>query len=192
MIKDAETIVVRESSDIEALIDGGNYLAAYLKIKNLPEDDPKKDELAGRVVMKIVEDLGNAQKKDAEEKVFYLRSLLIWIFKDVPGLSLIYRDQLKSSRKSSQPVLDFFNTLKEIGERPLQPQDVAQKIEETVLNIKQNIDDAAQRLNNDEVREQVRDLFTLAETGVREGLKQVSDIIDMIAKNQRNSKDEEK
>lgn len=169
---------------IEAAIDDGNYLSAYMTLQREKQKDGALGEqevidFTGRIVERIIDDLSRLPKRENRERIVYLRSLLVWIFKDVPGLSGVYREQLRILTGQTGPIADLLKTLNLRGVSNITGNEdaVADEVEDVVDTIKQNLEDVAEKVRTGDVNEQVRDFFTAAESGVRQGIRQLNDVL---------------
>jgi hypothetical protein len=160
-------------SYVGQLIDSGNYLAAIICIKELQEDYLKA-ELMGKMVNRITDEMNTYTTRRNQEKILYLRSLLMWIFRDFPHLGRIYREQLNAVQQPSNP-FNLLNGLKTLGSASLDQKEMAENIEDTVDSIKQNFEDATESVKNGEVEDKINDFFNMAGDGIRKGLKGLSD-----------------
>jgi hypothetical protein len=162
------------------LIDSGNYLAAIICIKELAEDYLKA-ELMGKLVNRITDEMNTYTTRRNQEKILYLRSLLMWIFRDFPHLGRLYREQLNASQQPANP-FNLLNGLKNLGSAPLDRQEMAENLEDTVDSIKQNIEDATESVKNGEVEDKINDFFSQAGNEIKKGIKGLSDFFGNISK----------
>ena len=145
-----------------------NYLAACLTLKNIELDDIDKYELTGEVAKYVVSDLASEKNR---EKVLYLRSVLVWLFKDVPGLASVYREQLRMASGTHNPVRDFVRGVQTFSDIATGGKSV--DMEETV-------DDIAENLKPEAIQEKVKDFFSQAGVDIDEGIKRASDFFDAL------------
>ncbi len=175
-----------ELDHIRDMINNGNYLGAGRRILNLHEGEPERDDLLGEMAMAAVDELNNLSPRSNGEKIYYLRSVLAWIFREVPGLSFLYRDQLKYSNPGIESVFDFF---KKRTHFPSSPEDAVETVKETVENIKQTVDDASEKISKEDIRKTTDDILQQAEKGIKDGVNMVSDFLKSMDKKEG---DEEK
>ncbi len=155
---------------IEQLIEKENYLAVTAILKEWDEEDNYKHEIAGLLVQAILEEI--KEKRGEKDRVIFLRTILIWVFRDYPGLSQIYRNQLREALYTGRP--DIASTLKNLGDLATGKRDIKEDLEDLVDNLKQNIEDAQENKKSDDVKETVTNIVELAEEGLKSGLDQVS------------------
>ena len=146
-----------------------NYVAACLSLKNIEIDDMDKYEVTGEVAKCVVADLASEKNR---EKVLYLRSVLIWLFKDVPGLASVYREQLRLASNAANPVRDFVRGVQTFSDMATGGKSA--DIEETV-------DDIAENLRPEAIQEKVKDFFSQAGVDIDEGIKKATDFFDSLS-----------
>ena len=98
---------------VEGYLEEKNYLAACLYLKNEELPDESRYELTGEVAKYVVEDLASERNK---EKILYLRSVLVWLFKDIPGLASVYREQLRLASGGPNLMRDFVRGVRNFSE----------------------------------------------------------------------------
>ncbi len=157
-----------------------NYVAAYLAIKDSGLSDVERHEYTGTLVTKIVDELGDCSRRNERERVTYLRSLLAWIFRDVPGLSSLYREQLRLANTRGDLASDVYQGFKNFNEIASGRKGVSEGIEETVDQVRRNLEDAADNLRAGDAGESVRSFVSAAETGIRDGLTQMGRIFEQL------------
>lgn len=157
-----------------------NYVAAYLAIKDSGLSDVERHEYTGTLVTKIVDELGECSRRNERERVTYLRSLLAWIFRDVPGLSSLYREQLRLANTKGDFASDVYQGFKSFNEIAGGRKGVAEGIEETVDQVRRNLEDAADNFRSGDTSESVRSFVSAAEAGIRDGLTQMGRLFEQL------------
>jgi hypothetical protein len=153
---------------INELISEKNYIGAYLLLKDTEIEQAAKYDLTGRIVTDIIDDLTSEKNR---EKIAYLRSILVWIFRDVPGLSSVYREQLRLSSGGGTPVADFLKGIRTFG-------DLNDKFD----TIKDRVEEAADSPEVNDFQDKLKDFFSQAGVEVEQGLKRATEFFDNLNK----------
>lgn len=161
-----------------AYLDEKNFIAAYTYLKETFSDKQLKTELAGLLVNRIFDELDDPGIRARSERRLYYRSLLLWIFRDFPGLGVIYRGQLGKEKSAT----DLVSFIKKAATDGITRDDVEAGIEKAFDDLKQNIDDATEQVKTGQAEEKVKDFFSRAEKGIRQGLRQVADVFETLTK----------
>lgn len=172
---------------VKEFLNTRNYLGAYMLLKER-EGDSDAIEYIGTSVNRIVDDLSDFARD--KERVYYLRSILSMFFKEVPGLSAVYREQVRIGTDSFAPGSGIMKAFKDVADLSTGRKTPQEQIEETVEDVRTTIEDAADNLDGKKIENTVSDIFSLAEKGVKEGIKQMSGVIDAISRD-RNKRDED-
>lgn len=167
---------------IEDLLNEKNYLAACLLLKNSSAEGEESYDISGKVVARILDDLSAEKNK---EKSLFLRSLLIWVFRDLPGLSSIYREQLRSASGTAGPFGDIWKNLRMFSDVMSGEKSASSVAEDAAENIKQHVKDAADNLNADTFTEKVKDFFSSSGIDLDDGLKRATDFFESLNPNAR-------
>jgi hypothetical protein len=164
---------------LRGYLEDQNYVAACLFIKkeDIPED--ARNEISGEVAKHVVENLATEKNK---EKIIYLRSILVWLFKDIPGLASVYREQLRLSADNANMMRDFVRGVRNFA-------DVATGGESESLGEK--IDEATENLKPEAMQEKVKDFFSDAGIDLDDGMKKARDFFDTLAGGRQHAKDAE-
>ncbi|MFP4509161.1 MAG: hypothetical protein ACLFNQ_03445 [Spirochaetaceae bacterium] len=158
---------------IHEMIRDNNYVAAYTTIRESRLDEVEKTELSGKLVTRIVDELSRCTKREDREKAVYLRTLLSWIFRDIPGLSTLYREQLRlAHRGEGDFATDLYRNFRNISDVAGGRKSVAEGFEETAENIRVGFEEAAENLRSGDPTETVRTFMTTAESTIKDGLEQ--------------------
>ena len=171
--------------DIEQLISAGDYLSAYLSIR---EEKALQQVYIGRIVNAVVDELSQQTSRGNRERLYYLRSLLLWIFRDVPGLAPIYRSQLREGL-FAEGSPDLLRLLRNLGGSV--GRNVPRSPEEAAEGVKQTVDDVVDDIKSGNADRRMKDIFGLAEEGLRTGMKGVADFFDAISGTEASSSREQ-
>ena len=166
---------------IDELLSEGNYLAACLHLKDAEVGSDSRNDLTGRIAKRVIEDLASERNK---EKITFLRSVLVWLFKDIPGLSSVYREQLRVSSGVPNPLDDLFGGLKVLRGLSNLGRGGASTAAE---DIKDNIDEAAERVRDGSAQEQFNEFLSRAGENVEEGIRKAADFFNSLGGNPPSS-----
>ena len=153
-----------------------NYLAAYMTVKNGGLTEDEKIETTGRLVTEILDDLSLDSIKKNPERVVYLRSLLAWIFRDVPGLSSLYREQLRGVQDGGDPMMTLYKNLRILNDVATGKKSFAEGVEESIDAVRRGVEDAQSAGVSDSMKE----FAEKAESGMRRGFQQFNEFFDSI------------
>ena len=169
---------------IESLITSGEYVSAYLLAR---EEKELQQLYAGRIINAVIDDLSETGGRNARERKYYLRSVLLWIFRDFPGLAPIYRSQLRegSVTENTPDLLKFLSMFASASTKtvPKTPDEAAESVKEAMDGV---IDD----IKTGRADEKVQDFFEAAGEGLRAGIKGMSDFFDALAGTRPESRDD--
>ena len=154
---------------LKGYLEDRNYIAASLFLKNEEIPDDTKYEITGEVAAKVVDDLASEKNK---EKILYLRSILVWLFKDVPGLASVYREQLRLASGNSGIMRDFLRGVRNFADVTTggTSETINEKVEEVADNFKPEV-----------IQEKVKDFFSQAGVDIDDGIKKAQDFFDSLA-----------
>ncbi len=172
---------------VEQMIDDQNFVAAYMAVKQSGLPDLDRTEMAGQIVTRIVDDLSRCTRREERERAIYLRSLLAWIFRDIPGLSSLYREQVRLVHNRGDLATDMYQGIKNINDVASGRKGVSEGLEDTVNQVRQNLEDAAENFRSGDASETVRSFMTAAETGLRDGLAQMGKFFEGLNEQSRES-----
>lgn len=166
---------------IQEMIRDNNYVAAYTTIKESRLDDIEKTELSGKLVARIVDELSRCTKREDREKAVYLRTILSWVFRDIPGLSTLYREQLRlAHRGEGDFATDLYRNFRNISDVAGGRKSVAEGFEETAENIRVGFEEATENLRSGDPTETVRTFMSAAETTIKDGLEQFGRLFESL------------
>ena len=163
-----------------------NYIAAYSNLKESGLSRQDRNELAGLIVKDIIKDLEALPPRGNNEKKTFLRSLLLWVFRDYPGLAMLYKGQIRSG----SPDRSLFGLLNDLSDPEKAKERVAVEMENLADNVKQGLEDTADDLKSGRAQDKVKDFIDQAETNVREGIRNIAEIFDAVNKNTKKDKEE--
>ncbi len=164
----------------EKLMNEGNYIGAYHFVRNSTLGDIQVVEYTGVVIQRLVEEL-SAQAGNKEKQVYY-RSLLIWILQDTPGLARIYKEQMRAVFGSKDSAWNMFGKMHDFASTGASGQEFTDRVKRTAETIKEQVEAAAEKIKEGKTEEVVKDFFSFAEKGVKEGMKQFSSVLEGFSK----------
>ncbi|MBN1646689.1 MAG: hypothetical protein JW874_01535 [Spirochaetales bacterium] len=168
----------------EQLLAEGNYIAAYSNLKEEKLERNERNELAGLMVNDILKDLDAQPAKNNPERRKVLRSLLLWIFRDYPGLAQIYKSQIRAGASENRNLLSL---LGDLSNPETAKERVSEEMDNLMDNVRQNLDDTAEDIKSGRAQDKVRDFIDQAETNIREGIRNLADIFESLNKNNKNN-----
>jgi hypothetical protein len=154
-----------------------NYVAACLFLKNEELPDDARYETTGEVAKRVIDDLALEKNK---EKILYLRSILVWLFKDVPGLASVYREQLRLASDGPNVVRDFMRGVRTFSDLATGGETVGEKV-----------DDMTENLKPEAIQEKVKDFFSDAGLDIDEGIKKAQDFFDNLSGRRQENEEPE-
>jgi len=157
-------------SKLKGYLDDNNYIAAVLLLKNEDIPDDTRYEITGEVAAQIIDDIGSEKNR---ERVLYLRSILAWLFKDVPGLASVYREQLRNATGNQVLMREFIRGIRNFA-------DV------TTDGVSEEV---ADNLRPDAIQEKVKDFFSQAGVDIDDGIKKAQDFFDNLSGRRRGTDD---
>lgn len=150
------------------LIADRNYLGAQLYLREAELERDERNELLGMLATAVVDELSRTRRED-RERVVYLRSVLAWILREVPGLGSMYREQLRGATAGGDVVSQFARGMRTFGDVAAGRTSFSDAADEA----RHNFEDATERFRSGESSEQVNDFLSSAEKGIRDGLDQL-------------------
>lgn len=163
---------VNPRAHVSRLIADRNYLGAklYLTDAELPADE--RAELSGTLATAVVDELSRTRRED-RERVAFLRSVLAWILRDIPGLGSLYREQLRSFGGGDDLLAGVSRGFRNLGDMASGRKNVAEGLAEAAEDARRSFEDAAERLSGEESTDDIGEFLTAAERGIRGGLDQL-------------------
>ncbi len=164
---------VNPQARVSRLIEERNFLGAQLFLKEAEIGEDERSELLGVLATAVVDELSRTRRED-RERLAYLRSVLAWILREVPGLGGLYREQLREVSGSTDAFADLRRGLRSFGDMAAGRKSVSEGLSEASDEARRRFDDAAEQLRSGEPSEDVADFLSAAEKGIRGGLDQLS------------------
>lgn len=171
---------------VARLIEGSNHLGAYLYLKDADLERGEYTELVGVLAGAVVEELSRTRRDD-RERIYYLRSILAWILRDVPGLGSLYREQLRDSRTGGGLLNSLTRGLQNAGDISSGRKSVSEGLQDAADDIRRNFENAAEAAKSGEAGSQVNEFLSSAETGIRQGLDQLGEFFRTMNENSTNA-----
>ena len=157
---------------VTRLIGERNYVGAHLYLKEAELERAEYLELVGSVAGAIIDEL-SMTRRDDRERVYYLRSLLAWIFRDVPGLSALYREQVRESKGGTDVLGGLFRGVRNIGDVASGRKSVSEGIQDAAEDARRNVEDATEAARESDAGARIGEFLSFAEKGIRDGLDQL-------------------
>ena len=164
---------------ITRLIHESNFMGAYLYIKDADLEKDDRNELIGMLAGAVVDEISRTRRDD-KERVYFLRSVLAWILRDVPGLSPLYREQLREQNGPDNLLSVLTRGVRNIGDVATGRKRVSEGIQDAADEAKRNLDDAAESIRSGEAKERLDDFLSSAESGIRKGLDQLGEFFRVL------------
>ena len=155
---------------LKGYLDDKNYIAAvlFLKKEDIPEDT--RYEITGEVAAGIIDDIGSEKNK---ERVLYLRSILAWLLKEVPGLASAYREQLRNASGNQALMREFIRGIRNFAD----------------VTTDGATEEVADNLRPDVIQEKVKDFFSQAGVDIDDGIKKAQDFFENLSGQRRGTGD---
>lgn len=160
------------------MVEKRNYVGAYMAVKQSALAELDRTEIVGEMVSAIVDELSSVTRRQERERAIYLRSILAWIFRDFPGLSSLYREQVRLVHNRGDIASDMYQGFKNINDVASGRKAVSEGIEETVDQVRQNLEDAAESFRAGDTSESFHSFVSAAETGIRDSLTQMGRLFE--------------
>ncbi|MBN2509686.1 MAG: hypothetical protein JXB03_05390 [Spirochaetales bacterium] len=160
---------------ITRLISEKNYIGAYTLAR---AEKDLQTEYAGTIAQAVVDELGSLPSRGNRERVYYLRSILLWIFRDVPGLAPMYRSQVREGifADSSPDMLKMLYQFAAASTRT-----VPRTADEAAEGVKETFDTVVDDITSGRADEKMRSFMDAAGEGLAAGLRGMSDFMDALA-----------
>jgi hypothetical protein len=156
-------------STFKRLVSEKNFLAAYMLVKESTMQREESLEHTGNLVKAIIDEMAERGAR-GDKNVFY-RSLLLFIFEDIPAFGRIYARQLRLLEESKSS-FDVLKNIRAIIDASNDKEELKAKIEETLSGIKEKIEDTTQDIRDGTAQQKMEDFFYVAGEGIKEGLRQ--------------------
>ncbi len=158
---------------VNRLINERNYLGAYLFLKETELERDEHVELVGVLASSVVDELSRTRRED-RERIFFLRSILGWILRDVPGLGSLYREQLRDARAGNDWLGSVSRGFHNARDMATGRKSVSEGFQEAADEAKRNWEDAAESIRSGDTGSRLTEFLGSAESGIRQGLDQLS------------------
>jgi hypothetical protein len=160
--------------EVKRLLAEANYVAVGMMIRASEAPDRMRYEALGLAVDSVVSALETEKQR---ERIVYLRTMLSWFFREAPGLSSLYREQLRlihgrSGWQDLSNIARFFTDLSSGGSSSESFEERASSAKEFTERFKEKSED---------VQEQVKDFFTQSGIDLDEGLRRAGDFFETIS-----------
>ncbi len=162
---DTETEIKKK---VSSLIASENYIGAWLLLKEARIPSALKAELTGTVVSSVSAELNRAQRPSRDRQV-YLRSILSWIFRDVPGLGVAYREQVRTSFGPSG-LESLANGLRSIADVASGRRSLSEGAGEAAEDVRNRLEETGERIRQGEAGKVFEDVVQAAGDGLAAGL----------------------
>lgn len=153
---------------VSSLIASENYIGAWLLVKEARITSGLRSELTGTIVSSIAAELNRAQRPSRDRQV-YLRSLLSWIFRDVPGLGLAYREQVRTSFGPST-LQSLADGLRSIGDVASGRRSLGDSAGDAAQDMRNRLEETGERIRAGEAGRVIEDVVQAAGDGLAAGL----------------------
>lgn len=175
---------MNEAFDVKfsRLIRDGNYLGAGMLLKGRELSAEEESELAGELAGAIVDELSRLDRRQDRERILYLRSVLGWLMRDIPGLSSLYREQLQAAEGApTGPMADLYRNFRTFADVASGRKKFSEGAEETAENLRRGFEDAAEAFSgsksgNPKMNEGFEQFVKAAEEGFRGGFDQFGEL----------------
>ncbi|AFG37797.1 hypothetical protein [Spirochaeta africana] len=164
-----------DRKEIEDLLQQGSFLPAILALQEGSLDPAERQMLLGSAADRIVAELDGLKREERERRI-YLRSLLQMVFRQVPGLAAVYRDQVRAVH-GGDPVQTLYKNFKTWSDVASGHKSVRDGVDDTAESVRQGFEDAGESMRSGEFSENLKGFFDLAEQGFKAGLKSIDDAL---------------
>lgn len=157
---------------LNRLITDRNYLGAQLYLREAELESDERNELIGALATAVVDELSRTRRDD-RERLVYLRSVLAWVLREVPGLGSLYREQLRSATGRTDLFSEVTRGFRNIGDVASGRKSMSEGFQDAADDARRNFEDASERWRSGESGDQVNEFLSSAEKGLRQGLDQL-------------------
>jgi hypothetical protein len=161
---------------VNRLIGERNFLGAYLYLKDADLERDEFVELVGLVAGSVVDELSRTRRED-RERVYFLRSILAWILRDVPGLGSLYREQLREGRGGTDWLSSVGRGFRNARDVASGKKSVSEGIGEAAEDARRGFEDATDAWKSGEAGSRLTEFLGNAEAGIRQGLDQFGEFL---------------
>lgn len=175
-------------SSFERAMAEKNFVGAYLMLRESPIEKALRYEYTGRIAATLVDELSRTRRDD-RERIFYLRSILAWIFRDVPGLAALYREQVGVTRARGDLLGGFARGFANVSDVATGRKRMEDGFQDAAEDVRRSAERAADSFASSDAGGQVNEFLTAAERGIREGLGQLGNFFRAMNEPERFSPD---
>lgn len=160
------------------MIRDANFLGAGMLLKKRGMSEEEEAERAGELAGAIVDELARLDRRQDRERILYLRSVLAWLFRDIPGLSSLYREQLQAAEGGNTgPMADIYRNLRTFADVASGRKKFSEGAEETAENLRRNFEDAAESFSSGRANDSFDQFVQTAEEGFKGGFAQFGELL---------------
>lgn len=163
-------------AQLTRLLSEKNFVGAHLYIRRADVDVAEREELIGRLAASIVDELSQTRREN-RERLVYLRGVLAWVLREVPGLAPLYREQLQLSMGRTDLFGELAKGVRNLGDVAAGRKSFQEGVQEASDGFRRNAEDAGERMRSDPNGARMTEFFSSAERGIREGLDQFSEML---------------
>ena len=177
-------------AEVKRLLDESNYVAAGMLIRNSDADEAERYEAVGLAVAAVI---GELETERNRERIIFLRTMLSWFFREAPGLSSLYREQLRMIHGRPSPLQDISNIARFLGDLGASATGAAPGAPPDAEETAERVRDFSERLRErgEDFQEQVKDFFAQSGIDLDEGMKRANDFFGSISGRRKKSDDDE-
>ena len=157
---------------LQRLITDRNYLGAQLFLQKSDVEADERDELMGMLATAVVDELSKTRRDD-RERIMFLRSILAWILREIPGLGSLYREQLRATQQTNGLLPEIGRGFRNFTDVATGKKSVSEGITEAADDTRRAFEDATDRMRTEQPRERVNEFLSAAEDGIKSGLDQL-------------------
>lgn len=168
--------------EVKRLLAERNYVGAGMIIRESESTDRERFEALGIAVGAIVTEL---EVEKNRERIVYLRTMLSWYFREAPGLSYLYREQLRmihgrpSAWQDLSNLAKFFRDLGAGAGAGGRSGTEGSGGESTADRAKEFTDRFKSR--GEDFQEQMKDFFAESGIDLDEGMRRAGDFFDSLS-----------
>jgi len=135
-----------DNSYFDRVLAARNYIAAYQYIKRQHPPEPEYSEYSGSLVSAVIDELSKVNKREEPDRVVYLRSILSWVFRDIPGLSSLYREQLRGGSSGGDTVSEVYRGIRNMNDVASGRKSLGEGVEDAFEQMRDNFEKVAGEL----------------------------------------------
>jgi len=158
--------------DVRRLLDEKNFVGVGMVIRASSAPDSERFEALGLAIAAVNDALAGEKNR---ERLAFLRTMLSWYFKEAPGLSHLYREQLRMIHGGGSGWNDLsrlFRMIRDFGSGG-EATGSGPDIESTSERMRDFTDEIKQK--GEEFQDQVKDFFSASGIDLDEGMRRASE-----------------